>query len=377
MRITEALLRKIIREELIREVESTKGTTTYDEDLPAGSESPMDPLMKSLKSAAANGHTGVVVAIMSGKERPLMRAVGDGQHYEATDFPKYQEFLDSYINFEVRQKYEKAFQDLADNKTKGYVRIPPEDFKGDLADTYVLMGVYSKSGSQRTDASGAVVENSFTIDQVHDYRRYTVQQTFNFLKSHIEPNYTIKVYDYIEGQDKEGEGRLIYPKSEEPAEAAEDRSTWVAAVTKVPLRKGASGDNVKIAQELLVKALNRFAERPIGSVGPSADRLLKSLIASKKLTGSTDKLQDLAKELAQKIQDSGPDGKFGPMTEAAVYFIQSAPGVGLAGDGVIGKETARVLVAGVRRKTDAEFAKSGSLEETLLRWNRLAGLVKG
>jgi len=158
-----------------------------------------------------------------------------------------------------------------------------------------------------------------------------------------------------------GDGRE--PTSVPDAVRNKALGAWREAVTKNPLKLGASGDNVKEAQGLLVNVLTGNVN--VAKITAEDKKSLDKLKTDGKITGTAQDYASLTKGLADAIKASGPDGKFGPMTQLAARIFQSI--TDLKVDGVIGKDSAGILGA-----TLEESVRSGQLIE---RWNRLAGLL--
>ena len=372
MRITRRQLTQIIKEELLREVEATQGTTDV------GVPPERDPLIKALKLATEVGHQGAVFTTTASGDVALMRAIGDGRNFEAADAVEYESFLDTYIKPGKRAAYDAKFKKLNDGSTgpPKTLHVPVADVNDGLASDYLLMGITLRGDDDE-------------IKKLHDYRRYSVEETYRFLKNYVT-NTPIKVYDYIDGKDTEGEGRLIYPAPEAEKAAAQTRNsaddTWAANAAKSPLRSGATGPNVKKAQDLLVKELKKMSSTAMAPVGPALIAL-QNLLAQKKIEGNKDNPAALTKSLAEKIEASGPDGKFGPMTKVAVQVFQQQARLDPV-DGVIGKDTANALILGTEKvsllnqaeqvpATPPTAADVEDVNESYIinRWNKLAGLL--
>ena len=159
-----------------------------------------------------------------------------------------------------------------------------------------------------------------------------------------------------------------------------DPEAFVARVTKAPLKVGSRGDDVKVAQVYLVQALKEIGSRPHPMPEPLSKNIQK-LADSGELTGDGESA--LIRDLAKKIEASGPDGIYGRMTELATRIVQDAavsmtPGQPIIKqDGIFGRDTAITVINGFKRATGIPAAGEQLEEGAIIgRWNRLAGLIK-
>lgn len=197
------------------------------------------------------------------------------------------------------------------------------------------------------------------------------------------------------------EGNYDVPEADEPdgvgpGAAASEESTfapsigipeeykeWVARITNNPLKFGSAGEDVKIAQKLLVQALRDAAKRPFDlptSIARSLQAFVKKGAIQIEKPDDIKNLALLSTKLADKIDNAGnPDGKFGQMTRVATEIFQtliSGSVEGVSTDGAIGPITGTALIRGVKRGDPLNFAPDATLSEnTVRRWHRLAGIL--
>jgi len=161
-----------------------------------------------------------------------------------------------------------------------------------------------------------------------------------------------------------------------------DPEAFVARVTKAPLKVGSRGDDAKVAQVYLVQALKEIGARA-HSMPETLTKNIQKLADAGALTGDRTDMSALIRDLAKKIEESGPDGIYGRMTELATRIVQDAavsmtPGQPIIKqDGVFGRDTAITVINMFTRATDAPEVGEQLKEVAIIgRWNRLAGLIK-
>jgi len=373
MRLTENKIRKIVRESLKRRFLNEA----------EGSDSNRD-LLAALYWISSGGRGG---EIFIGSELTYKNARGVDQRFnDVTEYP-FGLFLDRYIKPEKKESFRQAFEGLTAESEPSYVDVTEDDFVQGMG------AGNSRFSIKKRDADGKP-------DVLEDVSMLTPEQTAEVIGKIVELNNRPVfvrdanenvIYDSRDGEEslKVSAARDLIPATPPPVEkpfapgakqtASGEDQEWLESVIAKPLRQGSTGDVVKRAQSLLVEALKEAASRnldlPSDGKGPSVLRSLQDMAKNKKIDGTD--VKSMIQSLAEKIEASGPDGKFGPMTKLATEIVQVlARGIGV--DGVIGKDTGSALVTGFKRPTKAQQGekKMGEmLEERAKRWARLAGIL--
>jgi len=377
MRITESRFREIVRESLRRRFlnEAADGEVNKN-------------LLAALYWVSDQGRGGKVYLRENPGEDVLRYRTADmGRRFvDHTDYVL-TNFMDAYIKPARREFYEAELAKLEkegrSSSGTDYVDFRKDDFQDGFGSLDMRMEFLNPG------PEGKILRNisRYTPEQIEA----DIRERASFL-----PSMRILVEDNLkEDQIFVGtisDGVLSVPEAIEliptgaPDEVekpivtdAEMYKEWLESVSASPLRQGSSGNDVMRAQVLLVAALKEASSRsldlPKDGKGPSVMKSLQDMAKNKKIDGND--VKSMIQSLAEKIETSGPDGKFGPMTKLATEIVQVlARSTNV--DGVIGKDTGSALISGFKRPTKVQQGekKTGEmLEESTGRWARLAGIL--
>lgn len=368
MRITHRQLTQIIREELLREAEAETDATAVKMPAAAGNaaEGPVHQVDREGKAvapgAAVSGGLSLQLTVqgLSDVELEAMKKKYDHDDRWGKKF---------FITLENVSGEEVIFH------MRGLLDAAGAPLSGRIASGTGSQGFYSlevgPGGIRKSVEVGACRESQITADQ------FWKTNAFYLTMAEI----TTQANALVEGVDAfpaalikfvVGAGKDIASSAE--TEAAVSKTSlalpagltasavkkWQTAVTSAPLRRGAKGPNVKIAQELLEAYFGRGEVEGTG-IGDGVNAAVKNAFLKAGVKPRNDIFP-----LDELINKMTSDSDMGPVTSAAVFAFQEQTGTQI--DGTIGKDTAEKLVS--------FFDLTSTVAEAVVRrWNKLAGLL--
>lgn len=167
-------------------------------------------------------------------------------------------------------------------------------------------------------------------------------------QNRVAPTVNVATFDY----EPESRDTGYVPKMTKGVGAlTADPEGFIERITSRPLVLGSQGEDVRTAQFYLIEVLREIGRKTPSFIGSITSQLQK-ILKQPATTGN----RELVNMLADKIEESGPDGKFGPMTKLATEVFQhvAQSGAGpdqpqLATDGKIGRETGITMINGLKR----------------------------